>query len=123
MLQHRVVLYTDDMEPITVLQLPELARRYLLERAYVVLDVMEEVPVLERWEERPARLQCRTVTIYAELLLRKGQMHHMLFTRDEESALLLKAAFLPGQQATLGNIEARGFADGFLAALERLGMG
>ena len=36
----RVVLYADDMEPITVIDLPAMAERYLKERGMVRLAVM-----------------------------------------------------------------------------------
>lgn len=119
-MQHRVVLYTEDMEPITVLQLTEFARQALLERAYVILPITGPIDYLMPHPDDQQTQELRQVVIYAERLYRKGKIHHMLFTKNEESALLLKAAFLPGQQSALNEREVQGIAKGFLAALESL---
>lgn len=118
----RVVLYADDMEPITVIELSALAEGYLNERGIVRLAVMlpPMLSVLEA-QQAPARGDCKTVTIFAERFVRHGRDHMMLFTRDEESALLLKCAFLPGRRAGLQEREREAFARGFLAALARVG--
>lgn len=118
----RVVLYADDMEPITVIDLPAMAEGYLNERGMVRLAVMLP-PMLSvlAASQPPMREDLKTVTIYAERFIRHGREHMMLFTRDEESALLLKCAFLPGQQAGLQERERTAFARGFLEALARVG--
>ena len=126
----RVVLYADDMEPITVIDLPALAkgyppalaRGYLNERGMVRLAV-QLPPMLSvlAAQQAPRFDGCKTVTIFAERFVRNGREHMMLFTRDEESALLLKCAFLPGQQAGLQERERTAFARGFLEALARVG--
>ena len=118
----RVVLYAHDMEPITVIDLPALAERYLNERGTVRLAV--QLPMMLSFmaaQQAPVRDYCKTVTIFSERFIRRGCEHMMLFTRDEESALLLKCAFLPGQQAGLQEHERDAFARGFLGALEKLG--
>ena len=61
------------------------------------------------------------MTIFAERFIRRGQEYMMLVTRDEENALLLKCAFLPGQQAGLQERERTAFTRGFLDALARVG--
>lgn len=45
----------------------------------------------------------------------------MLFTHDEETALQMKAAFLPGQQGAMQDMQRIAFAYGFLTALRKLG--
>lgn len=118
----RVVLYADDMEPITVIDLPTMADRYLNEHGMVRLAVLLP-PMLSvlAAKQSPKLGDCKTVTIFGERLIRHGREHMMLFTRDEESALLLKCAFLPGQQAGLQEREREAFARGFLKALARVG--
>lgn len=118
----RVVLYADDMEPITVIDLPTMAERYLNEHGMVRLAV-QLPPMLSvlAAKQAPSFGDCKTVTIFGERLIRHGREHMMLFTRDEESALLLKCAFLPGQQAGLQEREREAFARGFLKALARVG--
>ena len=118
----RVVLYADDMEPITVIDLPTMAERYLSERGMVRLAVMLP-PMLSviAAEQTPVRDSLKTVEIFAERFIRRGCEHTMLFTRDDESALLLKCAFLPGQQAGIQERERTAFARGLLEALARVG--
>jgi len=118
----RVVLYADDMEPITVIDLPPMATRYLNERGMVRLAV-QLPPMLSvlAAQQAPMLDDCKTVTIFAERLVRHSREHMMLFTRDDESALLLKSAFLPGQQAEFQERERTAFARGFLEALARVG--
>lgn len=117
----RAVLYADDMEPITVVELPEFAEEYLAERGMVRLAVMRPPEWVIPATQPPKFEKLTTVTIVAERLVRNGRAHMMLFTRDEESALLLKCAFLPGQQAGLQEREREAFARGFLEALMKLG--
>ncbi len=119
----RVVLYADDMEPITVIELSEVAARFLGKNGMVQLPVMLPPPTsaLDAGPLQPWDHALRVVTIFAELLIRRDRPHMMLFTNDEESALLLKCAFLPGQQAGLQERERQAFARGFLDALTRVG--
>lgn len=118
----RVVLYADDMEPITVIDLPSLAEGYLNERGMVRLAV-QMPPMLSVLAAQQALTanDLRIVEIFSERFIRRGREHMMLFTRDEESALLLKCAFLPGQQAGLQERERLAFARGFVDALMRVG--
>jgi hypothetical protein len=119
----RVVLYADDMEPITVVDLSPLAHKFLDEHGTVRLPATVP-PAWVSLEESLAfshEGMFKTVTITSERFLRNGRAHLMLFTRDEESAMLLKCAFLPGQRAGLQERERLAFAQGFLTALSKLG--
>lgn len=118
-MDHRVVIYTNDMEPITVIELPSVARALLMSQGRVHLAV----PVTpDSWEsQNAAMLNYPQVTLYVESMFRHGKVHKMVFTHDEESALLLKAAFLPGQQGELGEVRAEALARGFMRALALLG--
>jgi hypothetical protein len=119
----RVVLYADDMEPITVIDLPEFAEGYITKHGMVRLAV-QMPPMLSALmaNQAPSFTDgLRTVTIFGERFIRHGREQMMLFTRDEESALLLKCAFLPGQQSELQQRERGAFARGFLDALMRAG--
>lgn len=118
----RVVLYTEDMEPITVIDLTTQAKKYLSEYGMVRLAVLLP-PMLSVITEKtpPALDSIKTVSIYVEGFIRHGRKHMLLFTRDEESALLLKCAFLAGQQAVLQENERVAFSRGFLKALALVG--
>lgn len=116
----RAVLYTFDLEPITVLELPADAVRYLRKGGAVSLAVME--PISFDFDFDPStRVTMRQVRIVAEPWRRREHETLVLFTADEESALLLKAAFLPGQHSAVHEREKRAFAHGVLAAITRLG--
>lgn len=117
----RSVLYADDMEPITVIELSMLAQEYLKKRGWVRLAVMlpPMLSVLSAMQKPTIDAHIKIVNIEAELFIRRGREHMMLFTKDEESALILKCAFLPGQQAGLQERERTAFAKGVLYALER----
>ena len=120
----RAVLYTHALEPITVLQLTPQARNHLLECGIVVIQVHEPLKI-EDFRETLGKAadftRWKTVTIRAEELRRHRHSSLMLFTEDEENALLLRSAFLPGQQRELNDRRGNDFARGFLAAIDALG--
>jgi hypothetical protein len=125
----RAVLYTPALEPITVLQLTPQARHHLLECGMVVLAVYEPLTVADVMTFAGAPLQslaehakCRRVVIRAEEFRRGRHRSLMLFTGDEENALLLQAAFLPGQTRELNYRREDDFARGFLSAIGALGL-
>lgn len=113
------VLYTEALEPITVVELPEAAYYYIERNGYVRIPVTE--PLVFHDPEPHIYKPLRDVRIWAERFVRKGRMHHFLFTDDDENALLLRAAFLPGQRRGMREREARARAKGFLDALRALG--
>lgn len=118
----RAVLYADDLEPITVLELPAFVRDHLERHGVVRLPVMEPIGYVGA-PSLPCNDSMRVVEVWAERFVRKGQSHLMLFTRNDESALLLRAAFLPGQRREMNDQRAQAFAKGFMDALMRMGAG
>ena len=124
MMDHRVVIYTNDMEPITVVELSSAARELLLKRGRVRLAVNPPFSFDSfDYDSHKAPFDWRKyeVELFVETLLRHGKVHKMVFTHNEESALLLKATFLPGQYGELGEVRAKAMADGFIKALGMLG--
>lgn len=114
----RAVLYTHDMIPITVMDVPQPYWEYLLHRGYILLAVMRPVEVTPiDYCQNIDQLPFSTVRITVERLVRHGQTYMMLFTENEESALLLQATFLPGQQRQLRDIRDEEFAKGFFSAI------
>jgi hypothetical protein len=61
------------------------------------------------------------VEITAEVLRRGNHQTLMLFTRNEEAALLLKSDLLPGQQRDVQDREKQALVKGFMRALNALG--
>lgn len=118
----RAVLYAYDLEPITVLELTPLAWDFLVERGVVRLPVPPQPSLIPSHGSVPRSFELRTVTIHAETFVRDRQRSLMLFTHDEETALLLKSALLPGQIKDHRDAERAAWARGFMAALDSLGM-
>lgn len=112
----QTVLYTQDMEPITVIELTEFMRHYLEEVGSVNLPIYPHVSVSCDHHRVPDNLDFKQVHITGESFWRRGERHMLLFTYDEESALLLKSVFLPGQRSTLQQHERNAFARGFTSA-------
>lgn len=119
----RAVLYAYDFEPITVIDVPEWAHQYIDQHQCFSLAVFERHPVFFCDPDALATPTCRIVRIQCERLCRGRRTHWMLFTEDEESALLLRAAFLPGQLGEVQERQRAAFSKGFWAALQRDGRG
>ena len=113
----RVVLYAEDMEPITVLDLSGFLLEHLQEYRMVLVPVMASVqyhamPAAPTIADMP-----RSVMIWAERMQRNGETHWLLFTRDEEAAMMLRSELLPGQHKEVQEREKQNYARGFLAGL------
>lgn len=117
------VLYTHDMEPITVLQLSQRAVDYLRTTGMVRIPVMPANYMPRIPTDHLEPIDAYIVTITMDVIRKGYQTYPILLTHDEESALLLRSAFLPGQQRARAADYASGVAHGFLLALEKLGGG
>lgn len=120
----RHVLYANDFEPITIIELNPWQENHIRRHNVVRLPVFPSTETMQL-SAAPTMETCRIVTIKSELIYRGSHPlnyieHMLLFTGDEESALLLKAAFLPGQRSELNKIQREAFANGFLQALRIL---
>jgi len=96
-----VVLYTEDLEPITILDLPLWLLEQMEKQGAVRVAVVRPFQVTDDampdvFERLP------TVTIYCEKFRwRDGKIKTILITPDEELALMLKPDWLPGQRGTI----------------------
>lgn len=121
----RAVLYAHDMEPITVIELQPWAWEFLRDQGQVRLAVHRRTDTQvfnPDADNAPiSRMNDWIVTITAELLVRGSHRCLMLFTQDEEAALLLKSDLLPGQHRDAQSRDRVAFAKGFLGALNMLG--
>lgn len=112
------VLYTRQVEPITVIDLHPRWEKMLRNKdrvrlmvpAYLVFDVTN-LPLDD------PRANVQTVDLYAEHLVYRGHSHMMIFVDDEEAALALRSEFLPGQRRELQDRQRKAFARGFMTAL------
>ena len=110
----QAVLYTHQLEPITVVDIPMWLWERLAQGQTISLAAREPVS----FEDSPCYRPIRKVDIFGELMRRRGHETLMLFTSDEENALLLKSEFLPGQRGELQLRERSAFAKGFMKALQ-----
>lgn len=115
----KAVLYAHDMTPITVLSVPQHWWDFLEKHGSFMVAVPEEPPTSPAPFEidYATRFTFRTVRITVEVLVYRRRRHMMLFTEDEESALLLKSAFLPGQYKRLNELKEEAYAMGFWNAV------
>ena len=102
-----VVLYTTDLEPITILDLPV----WLLEQLERQGAIRVAVLMPPRWIDAETPVAdtggMPTVTIYCEKLRwRDSTTKIILVTPDEELALVLKPEWLPGQRAAVQSYKA-----------------
>lgn len=65
----------------------------------------------------PIDYKIRNVHVWAEKFVYRDTKTLILFTNDDENALLMKASFLAGQQRHMNDEKADAFARGFLKAL------
>ncbi len=114
------VLYTNDLEPITVLDVPQGAWDRLLRGQRLRIPVMGPISICKIGPVEPTKSSFRCVELWTERFRRNGADHNFLFTNDDESALLLRSEFLAGQRRELQSREDKAFLDGFIGALARL---
>jgi hypothetical protein len=99
-----VVLYTQEFEPITVLDLPHWLLEQLERQGSVRVAVLRPVQFAQLDTQVPVGSVegPQVVTIYCEKLRwRDGSLKPILVTNDEELALTLRPHWLPGQVATV----------------------
>lgn len=114
----RVVLYADDMEPITVIDLPPFLWNMLKQRRRV--QVAAPMPITYAALTSAPTMSddvMRIVEIRAEVLTRNKREHMMLFTNDEVTALMLRSELLPGQRRDAQEQERDQYAQGFMRGL------
>lgn len=118
-----VVLYTDDFEPITVLDLPTWLLEQLERQGSVRVAVLRPVQ-LEANPPLPVGSVegLDVVTVYCERLRWKdGTVKPILITHDEELALTLKPEWLPGQRQRVQSYQQaiRSLTDSLVRAMRK----
>ena len=119
-----VVLYTNDFEPITVLDLPQWLLEQLERQGAVRVAVMRPVQMGQLTNQVPVGSVegPQVVTIYCERLRWKdGTVKPVLVTDDEELALTLKPEWLPGQRQRVQSYQKaiRGLTDSLVRAMRK----
>lgn len=111
----QAVLYTQQLEPITVVRLHPELWRLLLRGDRVRLPVQRPLDLKEF--SLPFKPLVLIVDIWGERIRRRGEEALMLFCADEELALALKSDLLPGQRKDQQADQRLQFARGFFYAL------
>lgn len=92
----RVVLYTGDFEPITVLDIPLWLLEQLEKQGVVRIAV---APTLKIIAEQLNENVPETIDVYCrKLRWQDGTLKTILITNNDEIALALRPEWLPGQQ-------------------------
>lgn len=110
------VLYTDEMEPITVFDMPI----QYMDRSTINLPVWQAMKVTWVEEDAPLEIEpIKMVTIYRETFVRKGRRHSFWFVneRDLVNALKLRPDFLAGQRDEVDRRVRGALTRGFLMGL------
>lgn len=113
-----VTIYTRDLEPITVVRLAPWAIAMLKEHGHIALAAMprhvlaapeeSEIPLIENW----------VVRLRGDEIRLGGARTWILTTSDEEVALALKSAFLPGQVRDVKEREHEARGEGMRMAID-----
>lgn len=119
-----VVLYTQDFEPITVLELPQWLLEQLERQGSVRVAVLRPVQFGSVDDRVPVGSVegPQVVTIYCERLRWKdGTTKPVLVTDDEELALTLRPEWLPGQRQAIQSYKTviRGLTDQLVKAMRK----
>lgn len=118
----QTVIYTNDMEPITIVKMEPSYWDFLDKHKRICFPVLNPVNCSASVDSNFANYEFYSAEIHAHKLIRSdGSKYYMLTTTDEEIALLLKSTFLPGQQSALLEERKNAFARGFLKALSMTG--
>ena len=113
----QIVLYTDDMEAITVIDLPS----WFLDGLHAGRMMRVPVPtppMVSLDVNTKINASFKMVDIWAERFIRKGKQTWFLFTNNDEAALLLRSDILPGQRKTFQDEYRRGFFTGLLRSMQ-----
>lgn len=119
-----VVIYTEDFEPITVIDLPLWLLEQLEKQGAVKVAVLKPVNIEPVDNKIPVGSVegYNVVTIYCEKLRWKdGTVKPVLVTYDEELALSLRPEWLPGQRQRIQSYQQaiRTLTEGLVRAMRK----
>jgi hypothetical protein len=110
------VLYTHDMEPITVIRMNDFLRTHIDKHGCV--SVMAYAPITHTSINDCLPRTLPRVKIVAEKVVLRGKQHYILFAENDIDALLLKPEFLAGQQREINGQKKEAFLGGIIHALK-----
>lgn len=115
----QAVIYTSDMEPITVIDMKPWYWEFLTEHACIRFHVRDEPYRYFNLQDAEVdfKYQLKEVRVYANCIHRGNDSFFFLTTDDEVNALIMDSAVLPGQQRRFNEEKKKAFVRGFLSAL------
>ena len=119
----RVVVYTQDFEPITVIKLDQWAVNFLHTTERVALTVIPVLELAPPADDEPIKMETWCVVLQAVWIHapRRQRAGMVLVVQDEKNALLLRSIFLPGQRRALKDAEDAAFHKGALTMFRSFG--
>lgn len=120
----RAILYSSiDLEPITILNINAHTESLLKERGRALMPIYDIVNVVHHPYDVVPSAEFRTVEIVSERLVIHGKQTRMLFTANDESALLLQSVFLPGQHKEVQKERDEAKIAGMTSIINKIRMG
>ena len=113
----KVVIYTEELEPITVVDLPMWAIDAMKDGRKITIPVWNLEPFRTPIQGEPLEVEFPHVVVWAERWERNGRIAHIILTNHEVLALKLRSDVLPGQLAEHQAQFRRGFITALLAGL------
>lgn len=111
-------IYTRELEPITIVWIGSWAEKMLRDHGRILLAGVFPTPRTISNPDEPPKLENWIVRLRGHLVRIGGAETWVLTTDDEELALTLKAAFLPGQQRHVRDLERIAMGKGVGLAFE-----
>ena len=112
------VIYTKELEPITVVWLASWAVKMLRDHSHVAFAVCPPMSAGLSDFNDFSTMKSWVVRLRGDEIRMNRASTWILTTDDEEVALLLKAAFLPGQQQALRERDRVAMAKGAMSAFD-----
>ena len=101
-----VVIYTRDMEPITIVDLPLYCLEFGERLGVVRVAIEDEVPLIPPHAGAVPKVpDLRTVSLMFTQVQMPGKRAWIIQALDDELALLLRPSWLPGQRRKINEYE------------------
>lgn len=114
----QAVIYTSDMEPITVIDMKPWYWDFLKAHTCIRFHVKDEPYQFFSLEHNDTdfKYRLKEVRVHANYIHRGDDAFFLLTTDDEVDALLLDSTVLPGQQRRFNEEKKKAFVRGLLSA-------
>jgi hypothetical protein len=117
----QTVIYTEEMEPICIINMKTEWYDYLEKQARIRFHVSKPFNFIYP-DDATISFTPEIVEVVPHMIIRPDirAKYLMLTTPNETEALLMDGAFLPGQTRQINEQKRKAFMQGFMSALERM---